>query len=214
MNKTAIAIVAGLAAGAASADSISETNASVIEWGVIGTSAVTSGAPTLFPSEITIAGASGAILDVNVTLNDGVHSWISDLEITLVSPAGTAIRLLDLVGTGNSDDLAGDLTFDDQAAGMLPGTTGAGFTGSGTFMPTDLEGIDASGVAPTVPGAGLSLLNGEDANGTWSLYVFDEFTGDTGAINGGWTLNIETVPTPASAALLGLGGLAAARRRR
>ena len=214
MNKlVSVIAVAGIAASA-SAETVNGANAAPIEWGFIGTSPVDSGPATLFPSEINIAGASGAILDVNVMLLDGTHTWISDLEITLVSPSGTAVRLLDLVGTGNSDDLAGDLGFDDEAAGQLPATTGSGFTGSGVFQPTDVEMIDASGVAPTMFGGGLSMFDGEDANGTWSLYVFDEFGGDTGAINGGWTIEIEVVPAPASAALLGLGGLAAVRRRR
>ena len=38
----------------------------------------------------------------------------------------------------------------------------------------------------------LSVFNGVNPNGTWSLYVFDDLGGDIGNFNGGWTLRITT----------------------
>ncbi len=211
MNKALVTIIAAGIAGTASADSISETNPAVIDWGIVGTSAVTMGPAQLYPSGINVAGATGGITDVNVTLHNGNHTWVADLELTLVSPAGTAVRLLDLTGVQNGDDIDGDITFDDSASEFFPDDDTDG-TVSGTFLVSDYENADAD-VPATAFGLDLSAFNGEDANGTWSLYVYDETSGDTGSFDG-WTLDIETIPAPASAALLGLGGLAAARRRR
>ena len=121
MNKALVTIIAAGIAGTASADSISETNPALIEWGTLGTGLVTQGAAVLYPSEINVAGAVGGITDVNVTLHNGNHTWVADLELTLVSPAGTAVRLLDLTGVQNGDDIDGDITFDDSASEPLPG---------------------------------------------------------------------------------------------
>ncbi|HED54817.1 MAG TPA: PEP-CTERM sorting domain-containing protein [Phycisphaerales bacterium] len=52
-----------------------------------------------------------------------------------------------------------------------------------------------------------------DAAGNWSIFITDNAGGDTGTVE---TISLEftAVPAPASLALLGLGGLAATRRRR
>ena len=68
----------------------------------------------------------------------------------------------------------------------------------------------------------LSLFNGTNANGTWSLYVLDDAGGDIGSISGGWDLTITddeitgVIPEPTTALLLGAGliALVAARARR
>ena len=212
-NVFGIVMAAGVAA-TASADVISETNPALIDWGFVGTSAVTQGAAQLYPSGIMVAGANGPITDVNITLHEGNHTWVADLEITLVSPAGTAVRVLDLTGVQNADTIDGDITFDDQAAELFPDDDTDG-TISGTFQVSDFENEDFDPVnaAASAFGLDMSAFNGEDANGVWSLYINDENAADTGTFDG-WTLDIVTVPAPASAALLGLGGLAAARRRR
>ncbi|MBA4184870.1 MAG: hypothetical protein H0X49_12790 [Acidobacteria bacterium] len=50
--------------------------------------------------------------------------------------------------------------------------------------------------APAGPyGATLSVLNGTAPNGTYSLYVFDDFVVDVGSL-GGFTLRISTTTTP------------------
>ena len=210
MNKILMtAIVAGIA-GTASADVIAGSNNAILEWGFAGTGAVTAGETTLFPSDIAIAnGATNIITDVNVTLKTGAHTWADDMEISLRSPSGTVVVLMQ--DAGGSDDIAGSLTFDDQAAGMIDDATGT-FTGSGTYQPSVYSTATTTAPAPT--GVGLSAFNGENANGTWSLFVFDDAGGDTGAFSDGWNIELTVIPAPASAALLGLGGIAAIRRRR
>lgn len=207
----AAAVVAGLA-GAASADHTQYTNSSVLEWGTIGTSAVTSGPTTLFPSSINVSDTN-AVLDVYVVLHGGSHTWFSDLEITLESPNGTFLRLLDFSGTGNSDDIAGDLGFDDAAASQAPATTGSGDP-TGIWQVSDYSGTSTLGAGLPNDGSALSVFDGESAAGDWNLYVYDQFGGDTGSFQGGWSIFINTVPAPASAALLGLAGIAGVSRRR
>ncbi|MFI4871802.1 MAG: hypothetical protein ACIARQ_08325 [Phycisphaerales bacterium JB061] len=210
-TKTAIGIVLSIGAATASADVISETNSASLDWGLSGSgNPITVGPTTLYPSEINVAGATGAIVDVNVSLNGGQIDDTEDLNIVVVSPAGTVVGLI--TGAGGADPVTGDITFDDAAAGMIPDNSFPG--GSGTYQPSVHGGVSGVVTNPLADGSVLSLFNGEDANGTWSLYVYDAFMGGTGAFSGGWTLDIVTVPAPASAALLTVGGLAAARRRR
>jgi len=209
MNKALVTIIAAGIAGTASADSISETNPAVIDWGFAGTGPVTDGPAILYPSEITVAGAAGAIIDVNITMNDGAHTWADDMDVVLQSPSGTRVNIW--ANAGGGDDVQGSVTFDDQAAAPIDDATGGNFVaGTGVFQTSVYGTDDLNGASD---GTLLSLFNGEDANGTWSLFVYDSTGADTGAFQG-WTLDIETIPAPASAALLGLGGLAAARRRR
>ncbi len=207
----AVAVVAGLA-GAASADHTQYTNSSPLEWGIAGTSAVTSGPTTLFPSSINVSDTN-AVLDVYVVLHGGTHTWFSDFELTLESPSGTFLRLLDFAGAPNSDDLNGDLGFDDAAASQAPAATGAGAP-AGIWQVSDYSGTSTLGAGLPNDGSSLSIFDGESAAGDWNLYVYDQLAGDTGAFQGGWSIFINTVPAPASAALLGLAGLAGVSRRR
>lgn len=88
-----------------------------------------------------------------------------------------------------------NLTFDDAAANSL----GTGRITSGTYKPTnrnpsgDLDAFPAP--APSSPyGTALSGFNATSPNGTWKLYVLDEFTSGTGSISNGWAINIITQP--------------------
>ena len=84
------------------------------------------------------------------------------------------------------------LTLDDAAANSLPD---AGPLVSGTFKPTNFGSGDTFPSAPPSGGSALSVFNGTNPNGTWSLYVVDDATGDSGSVAGGWELNITTGTT-------------------
>lgn len=108
------------------------------------------------------------ISDANVTLNIA-HTWVNDLTITLISPAGTEVQLVAQPCT--SDDFQNiTATFDDSG---IPVVCGANPAISGTVIPAQA----------------LSAFNGETMNGTWTLRVLDSFNQDGGSING-WSLNL------------------------
>jgi subtilisin-like proprotein convertase family protein len=149
---------------------------------------------TPYPSGITVAGRAGIVKKATVTLHGLSHTWPDDLGVLLVGPKGQKITLMD--EAGGSQPITGlTLTFDDDALTRLPdndtissGTYRPGASGSGsTFTPP----------APPAPyAATLSVLQGLDPNGTWSLYVEDFAAGDLGAIVGGWSLSLLIGPPP------------------
>ena len=80
------------------------------------------------------------------------------------------------------------MTLSDAAASALPST---GSFVTGTYKPTGYaSAITLPSPAPTGPYATtLSTLNEQSANGTWSLYVFDDGPDDQGNFAGGWSLD-------------------------
>jgi subtilisin-like proprotein convertase family protein len=151
-----------------------------------GAPGTTSGPASLYPADITIARATGRVLSATVTLTNLSHTFPHDLDMVLVGPGGQRLMLMSNAGGGG--DVTGiNLTFDD-AAGPLPNS---GLT-SGTYAPGNNAGSSVSLPAPAPPapyGAALSIFDATDPNGTWSLYINDNSSGDTGSM-GGWSLSI------------------------
>src|SRR5204862_5905320 len=114
-----------------------------------------------------------------------------DLNALLVGPAGSRTLLMSDAADGSSVTAA-NVTFDDSASGPLPGF---GQIFSGNYRPSGYD-LSASFAPPAPQGPfgtpGLSAFNGTDANGTWSLYVYDDNAGDFGNIANGWSLAINT----------------------
>lgn len=152
-------------------------------------------AATPYPSNIAVALDPAAIVtNATVTLTGINHTFPDDIDILLVGP--TLQTLLLMSDTGGATDAVGvTLTFDDAAAPSLP--DGSPLV-AGTFKPTDIGAGDAfPAPAPAAPyGTTLAAFNGTNANGTWSLYVFDDAGADLGTITGGWTLNLVVVIPP------------------
>jgi subtilisin-like proprotein convertase family protein len=122
---------------------------------------------------LAVSNAPGALLDVNVTLSL-THTWDDDLDVFLVSPAGTRVELFtDVGGSGNHFT---DTVLDDEAAGAITAGS-APFTGS--FRP---EGI-------------LASLLGQGANGTWTLELSDDTGADAGTLVS-WSLRFVLASEP------------------
>ena len=165
------------------------------------------GKATPYPSTITVAGEGRSLTKVTVTLHGLTHAFLSDLDVLLVAPSGQSVLLLSDVGP--SDDAVTDvtLTFDDAAA--MPVPTSGSTIPSGTCRPTSVEDGDPDAFPPPAPATGtpwataLGALTGHDPNGTWSLYVVDQYEIDTGTIAGGWSLTIDAAgatPSPTATA--------------
>lgn len=160
----------------------------------------TSGASSPYPSNITVSGLSGEVSKVTVQLKGLSHQTPIDLDVLLSGPTPTQnlFLLSDAGGQNAVSDL--DVTFDDAAASAVSATSLA----SGTYRPTRIadesnENLPAPAPAPS-SATELSTFNGASANGTWSLWIVDDATGDSGSISGGWCLTI-TTPAPTGTAL-------------
>ncbi|HMG35881.1 MAG TPA: S8 family serine peptidase [Blastocatellia bacterium] len=134
------------------------------------------GAPAF--ANLTVSGLTGSIFDIDFRF-DGTscsatpgsttvgldHTFINDLQVTLISPAGTQVKLID--NTDGSGNNFCQTTLDDESAGpsiQSVASSQAPFTGS--FKPANP----------------LSAFDGETPNGTWQLKVQDFFAEDTGNI--------------------------------
>lgn len=155
-----------------------------------------SGLASPYPSEIAVGGTTGPITDMTVTLHRFGHTWPNDVDIVLVSPSGKSVVLMsDACGSADIEDFT--WVFSDSALGPMSGACG-GFV----YKPTDISipGYPDRWPRPAPPGnprfKTLGAFDGEVANGTWRLFVVDDGANDSGDIEGGWSLSIETRPDP------------------
>jgi subtilisin-like proprotein convertase family protein len=105
----------------------------------------------------------GLMSDVNVRIGSITHTWVVDLTVTLISPAGTSVTLFRSIG-GSGDNFI-NTVLDDEATSGINLAAGAPFTG--TFKPD----------------SPLSAFDGESADGTWKLRVQDAEAPDPGVVN-------------------------------
>jgi uncharacterized repeat protein (TIGR01451 family) len=134
------------------------------------------GAPVAVP--LAVAGVTGNVYDVDFQIDGATctnatgsttvgldHSFVNDLELTVLSPAGTTSLVINNTDGGGNNFC--QTVLDDESAGpsiQSVISTQAPFTGSFT------------------PGAPLSIFDGEVANGAWQLQAQDFFAIDTGNI--------------------------------
>lgn len=106
--------------------------------------------------------------DVNVTLNI-THTWNADMDVRLIAPDGTtSIFLFQDIG-GSSDNFTNTVLDDEATTPISSGS--APYTGS--FQPQE----------------SLSLFDGLQSIGTWTLEITDDANGDSGTLID-WTLQL------------------------
>lgn len=112
--------------------------------------------------QVAVPAGIGPITKVTLTLGRIDSTYDQDLNISLISPAGTEVALS--TGNGGSGDNYVGTVFDDSAA--EPITNGkAPF--SSTFRPQ----------------GSLATLNGQSPTGNWRLKIVDTAAGDTATVN-------------------------------
>jgi subtilisin-like proprotein convertase family protein len=143
--------------------------------------AVTDNSPAGITSTITVSDTAPLTsLDVAVAID---HTWVGDVTVSLTSPGGTTVLLLDRPGVPSSTFGCSDNNMDvvfSEAATVVTETACPGTT-------PWLSG-------PVLPVAPLSAFAGENPAGTWTLTVSDSAAGDTGGVVD-WGL----LPTPSFA---------------
>ena len=193
--------------GTTSSSTQTFTSSTLITIPASGTGA-TSGAPaTPYPSTILVSGVPTTISKVTVTLSNMTHTFPGDVDVLLVSPTGRKFILVSDV-IGDSNWTGQTYTFDDNAVALLPSSGAAPATG--TYKPTNIGSGDlfpapapaAPYLSPATDGtdtltSAFTGVAGGDPNGTWSLYVVDDFTTDAGTF-GGWSISF-TLSTPVCA---------------
>jgi subtilisin-like proprotein convertase family protein len=116
---------------------------------------------------MTVANAYGVILDLNIKVRL-THTFLNDLALTLISPSGRRVLLVD--DTGGSNDNFTDTEFTDEGTMSIRDGT-APFTGK--FRPLER----------------LSFFDGQSPNGIWKLEIHDQAGGDAGRLEA-WSLII------------------------
>lgn len=150
-----------------------------------------SGNANPYPSAIQIAGLTGFVTGVSVSLENVSHTNPDDLDVMLVAPNGRRVILMSDSGGSNAvTDI--DLTISDSAATQF---SDEGGLSSGLFKPTNFDSLDI--FPPPAPQSGsafatLGSLFGTNPNGTWELFVVDDNGAASGSIGEGWSIDIKT----------------------
>jgi len=100
-----------------------------------------------------------------VVIDSFPHTWETDIDMWLISPAGDTLELSTDNGSGSGSDGYINVTFTDTASNSIAGATNLT---NGFFTPEEI--------------AGLAKFNGTDPNGAWTLRVIDDAGGDNGTL--------------------------------
>lgn len=132
----------------------------------------------------TAAGATTVGLD---------HTWVGDLVVTLKSPQGTVVTLMNQPGGVNNSghNFCNTVLDDESASGSIQNITPAQAPYAASFKPA----------------GPLSAFDGQNPNGTWVLNVSDRNALDTGSVRTfSLVITAYVCSTVASAAPLGAEG--------
>ncbi|HEV2911855.1 MAG TPA: proprotein convertase P-domain-containing protein [Pyrinomonadaceae bacterium] len=128
-----------------------------------------------------VSGFTGRISDLNfkfggTTCSSAIgattvgldHTWVGDLVVTLKSPQGTVVTLMNRPGGENNEgNNFCNTVLDDES------------TGASIQNITPAQAPYAASFKPNSP---LSIFDGQNPNGTWTLNVSDRFAQDTGNV--------------------------------
>lgn len=149
-----------------------------------GSGSTGAGAPAIATIEVP-AFYTNAITDMTFDLRID-HTYIGDLIVTLTSPAGTTVTLMNRPGSPTPLDIFGcsqnniDATFDDA---------------SGTPVESQCPASNPTIQGVLNPDGNLSDFDGETPAGTWTITVTDNAGQDTGSlISTSNCIDLTTVP--------------------
>jgi subtilisin-like proprotein convertase family protein len=162
---------------------------------------------TPYPSNIVVSGQVGSINDAVVVIRDLTHSYPDDIDMMLVSPAGTRVMLhSDAGGDMNASVL--DYGFGNSQVMDGQHIPDTAVLTSRYYLPADYDTPLEQMPSPAPAGVyyvSTFAFAGENPNGTWSLYVRDDQSSDIGTIAGGWELLLHVNDRNAPTAVPGTG---------
>ena len=167
----AVVIAGGVALAAPNSKTFANRNTIVINDATVdpATNADIPSNATPYPSTIDVTGLTGQVQDVNLTLKGFSHTFPGDVSVMLEDPHGNQSEVMRNVG-GGTDVKNIALTLDDEATNEMLFDIPLS---RGTYLP----------LQP------LSVFDTFEPNGTWKLYVQDNFSDDSGKMSG-WSLQI------------------------
>ncbi len=122
--------------------------------------------PVAIPESLTYAtrtishpSSSALVSDINLNVSFS-HAYLSDVQMDLVSPKGTIVKLFEKSCGDRNGSLS--LNYDDNGSDLVCGAT------------------TLQTVTPAEP---LGTFNGESPAGTWTLRIRDVFKDDTGTLD-------------------------------
>ena len=143
-----------------------------------------SGAATPYPSTINVSGYTGIVSYVEVLIYGFSHTYVGDTQVLLVGPSGAKAVIMSISSDADVSNI--NLVITDSASAFIPSPPV-----SGTYKPTVRYSAAYPSPAPAQPyGQNLQGFAGSSPNGTWSLYVYDDISGDAGSISGGWAIRM------------------------
>jgi RTX calcium-binding nonapeptide repeat (4 copies) len=160
----------------------------------------TAGPASPYPSTISVADMPvGLAAGPKVTLSGVSHAFPRDLDVLLVGPTGsffTAQRSLlmsDVCGGGLTPLTGQNFTFVPAGGLPMPAAPAASCQSSNNWAPSDGDpppDVFPGPAPPVVSDANLAQFAGTKTNGTWQLWVNDDLGGQSGAIAGGWSIEL------------------------
>jgi subtilisin-like proprotein convertase family protein len=122
---------------------------------------------------LAVSGLGTQILEV-VLYTEITHTWTEDVDVFLVSPAGTSVAVSTDNG-GSNDDVFNGTTWDPDVTDTV----------------TDHVYSNLVVATPLSPEGSFGNFLGQDPNGTWSIVVADDVSPDEGVLVR-WDLTIST----------------------
>ncbi|MEO8382095.1 MAG: S8 family serine peptidase [Acidobacteriota bacterium] len=129
-------------------------------------------------ANLLVAGVPGSVFDVDLRFDGDTcsnvagattvgldHTFVSDLKITLRSPATTPVMVMNQFD-GSGNNLCQTLLDDESAGASIQSAVSGNAPFTGSWL-------------PNLP---LSAFDGQTVNGTWQLEAQDFFVGDVGSI--------------------------------
>lgn len=142
----------------------------------IGDSIPTDGSPIILTVDVTgIPDKIDSSFGIESVCFSASHTWIADIHIVLIAPDGTQTLLVDNIG-GDQDSFL-NTCLDNKASQSI---FEVGYPYTGTFKPLDQLGNNN---------------NGQNPNGTWTLYVYDTYPFADDGIISDWRITFGDKPS-------------------